>query len=417
MSAVAVALTGNALSLEGGFDPYLIYWHKRLGISVAVGSAGVAVLRRIGLHGRWKALHYGLVTATSISLVAAGHLGGTMVHGAGYWSVYLPEPVGRLVDPLAPRFSRDEFSSDLEHALIFPDLVQPLLQSRCVSCHGPARQEVGLRLDSHEGLLKGSNRGAVLEAGQPDRSELLRRVTGSLADPDHMPPSGHTPLGIGETELLRWWIAEGASRDLAVVTAQTLPSSVNTLLNRRYGYRETEKTGVYAIEVAPADPAAIARARKAGFGVRRLSGDHPFLQVDATNLAGACSDETLQVLGPLSPQVARLDLSRTAVSDHGLELIASMRQLTSLNLSLTGVGDDGLAPLASLPYLQYLNLYGTRVGDEGLQRLPALPALKTLYVWQTRTSANGLTRFREQAPEVEVNDGEHLQPIPQEGQE
>ncbi len=192
---------------------------------------------------------------------------------------------------------------------------------------------------------------------------------------------------------------------------------MNTLLNRRFGYRETGKAGIYAIDVALADPASIRQAQKAGFGVRRLSGDHPFLQIDATNLAGACNDETLQILRPLSLQVARLDLGRTAVGDPGLELIASLRHLTRLNLSLTGVSDDGLAQLASLPYLQYLNLYGTRVSDEGLHQLLALPALKTLYVWQTQTSPHGLERFRGQAPEVEVSGGAQLQPVPEEEQE
>ncbi len=191
---------------------------------------------------------------------------------------------------------------------------------------------------------------------------------------------------------------------------------MSTLLNRRFGYREAEKIGIYAIDVAPPDPASIQQVQKAGFGVRRLSQDHPFLQVDATNLAGACNDETLQVLRPLSRQVARLDLGRTAVGDPGLVLIASMRHLTRLNLSLTGVSDDGLAQLASLPYLQYLNLYGTQVSDEGLHHLLALPALKTLYLWQTQASLQGLERFRGQGPGVEVNGGSELQLVSQEEQ-
>ena len=421
LSAVAVALTGYTLSLEGGFGEDLIYWHKRLGISVAVASAGAALVRRIRMRPassvRWTALHHLLVAVTSISLVATGHLGGTMVQGAGYWSAYLPEPVGRLVDPFAPEFTHNEFSSDLNQARIFPHLVRPLLEANCVPCHGSTRQEAGLRLDSHEALLQGSNRGVVLEAGKPDGSEILRRVTAPLVDQDRMPPSGYTPLGIGETELLRWWIEEGASKELRVIEAQTLPSSVNTLLNRRFGYRETEETGIYAIDVALPDQASIQQVQKAGFGVRRLSGDHPFLQVDATNLAGACNDETLQVLRPLSRQLARLDLSRTAIGDPGLELIASMRHLTRLNLSRTKVGDDGLAQLASLSYLQYLNLYGTQVSDEGLHHLLALPALKTLYLWQTQTSPHGLERFRGQAPGVEVSGGAQLQPVPEEEQE
>ncbi len=418
LSALAVALTGNALSLEGGFGEDLIYWHKRLGIGVAVASCGASLIRRLQVPGSapWTALYYVLVAATSISLVAAGHLGGTMVHGAGYWSAYLPESVGRLVDPFAPRFG-SESSVEFQQARIFPDLVVPVLNGRCTSCHGSTRHEAGLRLNSYEALLAGSNRGAALEAGTPDSSEIMRRVTASLADQDHMPPAGHAPLDIGETELLRWWINEGASKDLRIVDARELPPAVNTLLNRRFGYRDKATTGIYALEVSPLDPASMRLAREAGFGVRLVSRDHAFVQVDTTNLGGACDDEAIQVLKPMAEHVADLNLSRTGVGDAGLQLIASMSHLTRLNLSQTRVGDEGLGHLESLRYLEYLNLFGTPVSDDGLLRLRALPALKTLYVWQAGTTPEGLDRFRQQAPGIVVQAGLQLQPVAGEEEE
>ena len=415
LSAIGVALSGGALSLEGGFAPELIYWHKRLGIGVAVASTGAAVLRRFltrqGGSWAWTTLHHLLLAVTAISLVAAGHLGGTMVHGAGFWSAYLPATLGRLVDPFAPEFGREEESQDLHQMRIFPDLVQPLLDSRCVSCHGPTRQQAGLELNSHEALLRGGNRGTILEAGEPDTSELLRRVTAPLADQDRMPPAGHAPLSVGETELLRWWIREGASQDLRLIEAETLPSSVDTLLNQRFGYRDEPLTGLYAIDVPPADPDSIRKAQKAGFRVGRLSEDQPFVQIDAINLERACDDGRLQVLRPLARQVAWLNLSRTGIGDASLELIASMQHLTRLNLSQTEVGDRGIARLKSLEYLESLNLYGTQVSDEGLDHLLAMPPLTSLYVWQTRTTPEGLESFRKQAPRVEVTDGAQFQPV------
>ncbi len=420
LSALAVALTGNALSLEGGFDKELIYWHKRLGIAVALASSGASVVRRLrvvpgSVH--WTILHYLLVSATAISLVAAGHLGGTMVHGAGYWSAYLPESVGRLVDPFAPRFIRGEPYVDFHQARIFPDLVVPVLNSKCTSCHGPTRQEAGLRLNSYEAVLAGSNRGAILQAGAPYSSELLRRVTAPLADKDHMPPAGNAPLGIGETELLRWWISEGAPQDLRIVDAQDLPPAVDTFLNRRFGNRDRAKIGIYALDVSPLDPASIRVARAAGFGVRQVSPDHPFVHIDAINLGGSCDDEAIHALNSLAGHVAGLNLSRTRVGDAGLQLIASMPHLTHLNLSRTRVADEGLVHLKSLRYLEYLNLFGTRVTDDGLLHLHTFPALKNLYLWQTGTTVDGLERFRQQAPGVDVQAGLQLKPLAGEEQE
>src|SRR5688572_21465216 len=37
--------------------------------------------------------------------------------------------------------------------------VKPLLESRCVSCHGPDKQKGSLRLDSREAALKGGESG------------------------------------------------------------------------------------------------------------------------------------------------------------------------------------------------------------------------------------------------------------------
>ena len=418
VSAIAVALSGTALSLEGGFAPELIYWHKRLGISVAVTSTGAALLRRLparqGGSRAWTTLHHLLLAVTTISLVAAGHLGGTMVHGAGYWSAYLPASLGRLVDPFAPEFDPEKGSQDLHQMRIFPDLVRPLLDSRCVSCHGPARQQAGLRLDSHEALLRGGNHGTILEAGQPDASDLLRRVAAPLTEKDHMPPAGHATLNVGETELLRWWIREGASPDLLVVAAETLPSSVDTLLNQRFGYREEPVTGIYALDVPDANPGSIQEAQKAGFSVRRLSEELHFLQIDAVRLGRVCDDERLQVLRPLARQVAWLNLNGTRIGDAGLELIGTMPHLTRLNLSRTETDDAGVARLKGLQYLESLNLYGTQVGDGGLNHLLTMPALHTLYLWQTRTTPDGVEDFRRQAPAVEVNSGLRLQPLQKE---
>jgi hypothetical protein len=54
----------------------------------------------------------------------------------------------------------------------------PILQQRCVMCHsGPAAPR-GLRLDSLEGLLAGSENGAVVKSVDAAGSELIRRLTG-----------------------------------------------------------------------------------------------------------------------------------------------------------------------------------------------------------------------------------------------
>ena len=58
----------------------------------------------------------------------------------------------------------------------FETHVRPVLAENCFSCHGPERQMAGLRLDSRAGLLKGSQHGPVLVAGDPEKSTLIRAI-------------------------------------------------------------------------------------------------------------------------------------------------------------------------------------------------------------------------------------------------
>lgn len=88
----------------------------------------------------------------------------------------------------------------------WPD-VAPILEARCVMCHRGPAAPLGLRLDSLEGLLAGSNDGPVAVAGDPDGSELIRRLEGSSLP--RMPMTGPPFLNAGEIALIEQWIARG----------------------------------------------------------------------------------------------------------------------------------------------------------------------------------------------------------------
>ncbi|MFN0197656.1 MAG: PSD1 and planctomycete cytochrome C domain-containing protein [Planctomycetaceae bacterium] len=92
----------------------------------------------------------------------------------------------------------------------FTTQIQPLLADRCLRCHGPEKQEGGLRLDLRDRALTGGDTGVAFTPGKVDESPLLDRI-GRL-DPDKaMPPEGEgTPLSKDEIELFRTWIEQGA---------------------------------------------------------------------------------------------------------------------------------------------------------------------------------------------------------------
>jgi mono/diheme cytochrome c family protein len=85
--------------------------------------------------------------------------------------------------------------------------VAPILTSRCVICHSGANAPLDLRLDSFEGVLRGSRNGPVVQAGNPGQSEMIRRVKG-LSQP-RMPMTGPPFLSDDEIGRIEAWIESG----------------------------------------------------------------------------------------------------------------------------------------------------------------------------------------------------------------
>ena len=95
-------------------------------------------------------------------------------------------------------------------AVDFARDVHPLLVAKCVKCHGPEKQESGLRLDSGAALLRGGDAGPPVMAGKAGESLLILAVTGKSETVSRMPVKGE-PLGDAEVAILKRWIDAGAS--------------------------------------------------------------------------------------------------------------------------------------------------------------------------------------------------------------
>ena len=63
-----------------------------------------------------------------------------------------------------------------EQAEFFESKIRPILIEHCFKCHGPTKQEAGLRLDSREGILRGTDAGPVVVPGDPEASPLIEAI-------------------------------------------------------------------------------------------------------------------------------------------------------------------------------------------------------------------------------------------------
>jgi mono/diheme cytochrome c family protein len=88
--------------------------------------------------------------------------------------------------------------------------IRPILSNHCFKCHGPAKQEAGLRLDDRDR----ATRRKIIVAGKPAESKLLQRVQSEDADERMPPPDAGERLKPAQIDLLKKWIAQGAEYSL-----------------------------------------------------------------------------------------------------------------------------------------------------------------------------------------------------------
>jgi hypothetical protein len=87
--------------------------------------------------------------------------------------------------------------------------VRPILNGKCITCHGGVKQAGGFSVLFREDALgKGKSGRPGIVPGDPDASEVIRRVT--HPDPAERMPRHGKPLTADEISTLRRWIAQGA---------------------------------------------------------------------------------------------------------------------------------------------------------------------------------------------------------------
>ena len=107
-------------------------------------------------------------------------------------------------------------STQLSAAVDFDKQVKPLLEAKCINCHAAPyksgsrtkKPKAGLRIDTRENLLKGSDDNKVIKIGDAGKSLFYQRSILPADHDDIMPPKGD-PLNKVELSVLKDWIDSG----------------------------------------------------------------------------------------------------------------------------------------------------------------------------------------------------------------
>jgi hypothetical protein len=294
-------------------------------------------------------------------------------------------------------------------AVDFQQAVLPVLQERCLECHGAEKQKGKLRLDTKADAFKGGKSGnPSFKAGDIAASFAIARVILPKSDDDHMPPEGE-PLTEAQIKTLKDWVTEGANWPDGVVIAPAKAAAPVAAPVSNLPAKPVPPLPELPKDFKPAagEAAALAALAKSGAEARPIAQGLPWKELNLRLLGTNVTDKTIEPLKELTSLI-EVRLGTTKVTDAGLAALKNLDQLQVLGLELTGITDAGLAQLKDLKNLVYLNLYGTQVSDAGLESLNGLKHLRSLYLWQTKATAEGVKKLQAALPGLTINTGADL---------
>lgn len=378
-SAVAV-LCGALLAWEGGYDNDTLASHKWAGwILCALFFLLYLSLDRVRRTGTQPGPVYGSILAASLLALAwTGHQGGSLTHGSTYLTEHLPFRPSEPVVALGP------------DASIFDAHVGPILRDYCVQCHGPEKSKAELRLDTFTGLTAGGVNGPAMLAGDSQRSLFIQSLLLPADHKDRMPPKGKPQPKPDDIAFLRWWVDQGASSTVR-------PSDLRP--PQAIAARFSNHKMLDPLPRAEIERQIATLGNRRELTIRFVARDDP--RIEATIRGG--DDAAVEALLPLRNNLVRLDLARTAITDHAALAMGQMTNLKSLHLEQTAFSDRGVEALGGLRNLEFLNLYGTRITDAALPVLSRMTTLRRVFLWQTGVTREGASALqRALQPELEA---------------
>ncbi len=376
--AVVTAIAGNLLSLNGEYSGSSFLFHKWFGLATSIVAAGLTYLNQRPNSHKVFMPAYGMLV---ILLVVTGHFGATLTHGEGF---------------LTDVFVQDQTLALKSEEPVFTQVISPILDSKCTSCHNTSKLKGGLLLDSEEGILKGGESGAVIVPGDINESSLTHNVLLPAQDKTHMPPKGKPQLSNEEVKMLTWWVESGASFSQTVGEIAN-DDEIQVTLASYFAPEEKINVDFVSSEL-------IESLNTDKIKVRQITTDLPFIDVNIGQHSNLTVDE-IRGLRKIKDQIYSMDLGNSHVDKNILREVARFKNLHRLYLDNTKADDEMLSVLRKVKKLEYLNLYSTQITEKGAAKVADMPSLTQLFLWQTDIEPSAITALQAKHPNVEINGG------------
>ena len=293
-----------------------------------------------------------LFAGLSISLLITGHLGGNITHGSDHLIEPLPPDIKDFLGLEHQNNIIELDPKNYKNAVFYTDVIQPILNQKCVSCHNDKKTKGGLKMNSYNAIMQGGKNGSIVMVNNSIESKINRRMNLPVEDRYHMPPKSRIQPSKEEIELIKIWIDNSASKnaligDLPVpikMLASFFPDKPNGI------FPEKDEDVISNIQLSD--------LRDKGFLIVNIFDSSPFLKVSSINI-GDLSDNSVQQLINIKDNIVELDLSNTEITDNVFEYIKDFKNLTILKLDNTNISGEKLNILSNLLNLKRISLVNT----------------------------------------------------------
>ncbi|GGW47608.1 c-type cytochrome domain-containing protein [Arenibacter certesii] len=379
IAATIACISGYLLYIGEGYSFDTVKFHLWVGVATALFSVlmyfRIKETSQVEFLKRIPKILFSFLLLFLISIT--GHLGGSITHGSDYLLDPLPLSIKTAlgIDKSYKMPLLEEATWEETH--LYNDVIQPVLNNKCLSCHNPKKSKGDLQLHNAEGLIKGGENGDVIIPKDILNSPIYARLILPLDHEDHMPPKEKTQLSKEEIAVIKAWIETGSSFDKTIGELELQ----KPLFAAFFPKVNTTNYPDVTVDAIPAD--TIIAIRKQGFHIEPISETSNLIRVSCINKP-TFSDVDIDLLKSAKQQIVYLDLGNTEVSDAIFEHLTKFPHLATLNLSHTVITGKNIEKLASLEHLRSLNLTHTQFKEEYLPAITSFKQLKNLFLFNTQ---------------------------------
>lgn len=381
--ASIVAILGLLFSVQNTYDNEIINLHKWGGIAAALLSW--VFLYILSLNIRVKQF---LAILFLVVLIGSTHKGAQLTHGVNILSF--------------PQISTSELerndSSD-STATAFELGVAPILNQKCVSCHGIDKTKGDLKLNTVENIRRGGESGDILEGGPNRESILLESINLPQEHEFHMPPDGKLQLTNNEKNILTKWLKDGGNFEQKLNELEQV-DSLFVLINEYQTESKQKATLNYNLPDLNEFNSNYCTANYFYNGSN---------EVEVNFFQGSnYKRENLMKLVKIKDQIVNLNMQGMPLTKDDLELIVQFTNLQKVNLNNTALDISSLHILKTLTKLKTLSICGIEFNKTELDKFLHQATFLSLNIWIQNSDEEQLGKIVAKYSDIKINVGDNL---------